>query len=216
MQNIFVPNHFSLLLSSSDDIEILEITSPNGSGECKHTFLLHISDKISSSFEKSFLQEIEMCIKSSHISIRECIGGIQTVTSLNFLDGKLGEMFYSSIDVYNKSDKIYYTFFLKALLYMINYYYFIRNEKDIRIQRDGFQTLFKKNAESYKMFESTFKLMEKALEKIGFLNYLFTYDKNFDQYVLQESVFLLLSDKQTVINNNDYKPLQVYFLLIII
>ena len=209
MKNIFIPNHFSLLGLGSEDVEILEITSPNGSGECFHTFILHISSKISMDYEKSFLSEIQTRIKNSQIAIRECKGGINVVTSLRFLNGKLGEIFHLSHNINEHPHKIYFTFFLKSLLYMVNYYYFILGEKDIRIQKDGFQTLYSKNAETYSNFISTFASMENALETIGFFKFLFEYEIHSDQYVLQESVFLSLTSKQIMLNK-DHEHLQVY------
>ena len=213
MKSIFIPNHFSLLGSGSDDVEILEITSPNGSGECFHRFILHISNKISIDYEKSFLSEIQIRIKDSQIAIRECKGGINVVTSLRFLNGKIGETFSSSHNYMNEHPhKIYFSFFLKSLLYMVNYYYFILNEKDIRIQKDGFQTLYSKNAETYTNFISTFALMEKALETIGFFKFLFEYEIHSDQYVLQETIFLSLTSAKQLMINKTYEYLQVYII----
>ena len=89
---------------------------------------------------------------------------------------------------------------------MINYYYFIKNEKDIRIQKDAFQTLFVGNADSYKKLLNIFPLLQVSLIDIGFFGFLFQYEKASDHYVFQKSAFLLLSSSDT---DNLYSFLKV-------
>jgi len=211
MNNLFVPNYLSLFYEGDEVIEVLEKSSSNGSGETLHKFKLIIDDKIKRSQDLDLLESLQQDIKSSHISIREVQGGIHVVTSLRFLNGKLGDLFlgnYNNFDETQTPGKFYVGFFIKSILYMTNYYYFIRNESDIRIQKDAFQTVFNGRANTYATFVSIFKDMETYLVKFGLLEFLFKYDNNFGHYVFQESAFLSLYSNE--INSLDrYNELKV-------
>jgi hypothetical protein len=214
MNNVFVPNYLSLFYKGEDDIEVLEQSAVNGSGESIHKFILKITDKIRKNHDKLFLVSLEDDINNSHISIRETVGGIQVVTSLRFLNGKLGDLFIgnSSYDDKQYPGTFYVLFFIKSILYMTNYYYFVRNESEIRIQKDAFQTIFGGAAgTSYKRLLVIFKAMEIYLTKFGLLGYLFKYNSTFDHYVLQEKVFLSLSSN-TEITIPEYFILKVRYL----
>jgi len=214
MNNILIPNYFSLFKGGNEDIEVLELTFPNGSGECLHKYSLNVSLTIRLSMHNiAFWNEFEEDIKDSHIAIRGCEGGIQVVTSLRFLRGKLGNLFIEQND-YNDDQfatNIYFSFFLKSILYMINYYYFVLNEKDIRIQKDSFQTIFAGKANSYNTLLSLFERIEKPLIQYGLLKFLFEYQKDLDHFVFQEEAFLsLLSSSESIPQNYGY--LQVLIL----
>ena len=197
MLNIFVPNHFCLFegnIKDNNDVEILEVSATNLSGECLHKFEFNITDRLKGSYDNIFLKEFKEDVQDSHISIRECTGGIQVVTSLRFLGGKLGNILNDGVKINEMHfpANIYFLFFIKSILYMINYYYFIKNEKDIRIQKDAFQTLYIGKADNYTKLLSIFPLLQVSLIDIGFFGFLFQYEKVSDQYVFQHSAFLIL------------------------
>ena len=196
MLNIFVPNQFSLFEGTinDNDIEILEVSCANLSGESMHTFQLNVDARIRGIYDNIFLEDLKDDVKNSHISIRECTGGIQVVTSLRFLGGKLGNILMNGVKTNDMlfPANLYFLFFIKSILYMINYYYFIKNERDIRIQKDAFQTLFVGKADSYTKLLNIFPLVQVSLIDIGFFGFLFQYEKVSDHYVFQESAFRLL------------------------
>jgi len=211
--SIFVPNHLSLFYEGEDDIEVQKQTAENKSGESIHEFILKITDNIRRNHDNLFLESLEDDINNSHISTRETLGGIQVVTCLQFLNGKLGDLFIGNIsyDCTKYPERLYVLFFIKSILYMTNYYFFVRNESDIRIQKDAFQSIFGGAAcTSYKRFLVIFQAMEKYLKKIGILGYLFKYNSIFDHYVLQEAVFLSLNS-YTEIDIPEYSELKVRY-----
>lgn len=211
MNCLFVPNYFTLLEGGSDDVEICEDPDKNLSGESMHRFLFHCTDKVSKQYDKEFLLQLSIDIKDSQIAIRGVDGGIQVVTSFRILNGKLGEM-----TAYKQSPgSIYFLFLLKSTLYMINYYYYILDEKDIRIQKDAFQTLYINNrnvAENYNKFKTIFLSLETTLKNIGFFGFLFIHHEDTDQYVLKESAFLSLCSNQSIDQN--YEELKVFIIYI--
>jgi len=195
MNSIFIPNYLSLFCEGDDAIEVQEQTAKNGSGESQHKFILKITkEKQKQEENKLLLESLKDDVKDSHISIRETEGGIQVVTSLRFLNGKLGDLFItnSSYDNTQSPGKFYVLFFIKAILYMTNYYYFVRNENDIRIQKDAFQTVFGEKANTYGKLNVIFKDMEIYLTNLGLLEFLFKYERTSGHYVFQESAFLSL------------------------
>jgi hypothetical protein len=181
MQFSFIPNYLTLLDKEKPNIEICEKSDENGSGECMHTYKFH---RLSN--HDTLLQEIERDINSSQIAIREVAGGVHLITSLRFFNEKLTKV--------DQLFQLYFDFFVKAILYLVNYYYYIKKEKDIHIEKAAFQTLlgFQSNKGN---FHFEFDKIKKSLSDIGVLEFLFIYSKSgLDHYVFNESAFLAIKD----------------------
>jgi hypothetical protein len=183
MQLLFIPTFINFLDKDKRNVEICEKSEENKSGECMHTYRLHKSNK-----SKNDIKEIEEDLNSSQIAIREVPGGVHVITSLRFFNSKLKD--FCQNDQKDELLQLYFDFFVKAILYLVNYYYYIKKEKSIHIEKSAFQTLL--GFESVNgNFIRDFDKLKKSLSDIGILDYLFTFSNNgLEHYVFSESAFI--------------------------
>lgn len=192
MQFLFIPTFISLLDKLNRNVEICEKSLENGSGECMHTYKFHRSKLLSTTYSDNDLKEIERDMNNSQISIREVPGGVHLITSLRFFNTKLLN-YYQNNENNNQLMELYFKFFVKALLYLVNYYYYIKKEPDIHIEKSAFQSLLGFQSMSGK-FTLEFERMKEFLIDIGLFDFLFIYSRNgLDHYVFSETAFLSIS-----------------------
>lgn len=209
MEFYFIPTYMTLLQGENKIVEICEISSQNRSGESLHTFRFHRSN-LNGKYTESDLDVIESDVNNCHIAIREVDNGVHVITSLRFFNGKLSTYASSATEYTNDLLESYFIFFVRSLMYIVNYYYIIRKEKLIHIQKDSFATLLgHENCGSN--FNKSFVAIEKELVSLGVLEFLFIYTHNgLGHFALNESAFLTISNRNGS-KTKEYIKLQVTF-----
>jgi len=210
MEFLYIPTYLKLFKGEKDLVEICEKILENLSGETLHTFKFHQSRlNDSNNFTETEIQDIYKDINDCHIAIREVGGGVHVVTSLRFCNAKLKDYTSSVLefDIVNS----YYIFFVRAMLYLVNYYYFVKKEKIIHIEKSSFQVLLGFHSQQSGKFNKAFERFEKELITIGLINYLFIYNQaaGLNHYVLNTTAFLSLFGSNKITAETKFPELKV-------